>query len=120
MSFGLVNAFEFRACIDPVSSANRILGNASNTSLEAHVSIRCSDFFKNILPEGTPPVDLVLDSTCGQRTLTYQITGRTVKLISSHEDVHDGHFEDMIVLGEIDQFGGDGYGDWAERQQAGH
>jgi hypothetical protein len=54
------------------------------------------NYFKNIIPDGTAPLHLVLKNTCGQAS-TYEIRGSEVILLSATEDVHDPRFEELVV-----------------------
>jgi hypothetical protein len=53
------------------------------------------NYFKNIVPEGTPPLLLVLQNTCGQK-VTFQIDGPIVRVVSPNEDLHDPAFDDLV------------------------
>lgn len=53
-------------------------------------------FFKNILPEGTEPVKVVLESSCG-RASAYEIRGRQIKLLNPNQDLHNEEYNAMAV-----------------------
>ena len=54
------------------------------------------NYFRNIIPENTAPINLVLSNTCGQ-VVTYEIRGPVVILASGTGDVHDTQYNHMGV-----------------------
>eukprot|EP00980_Cylindrotheca_fusiformis_P018093 scaffold5810_cov109-Cylindrotheca_fusiformis.AAC.3 len=64
------------------------------------VELPWTAYFKNILAEGVPPLQLVLTNTCGQ-TLTFDIDGPNVIVASDEEDLHDTEFDSTAVHAEF-------------------
>jgi hypothetical protein len=58
------------------------------------------NFFRNILPEGTREMLLIIRSTCGP-SLTYQVQGPHVRYVGAG-DLHDPDFEHLEVVGSFD------------------
>ena len=58
-------------------------------------------YFQDILPEGTPPVHVVLQDTCGRFKLTYEIDGYVVTQIADGQDVHDPKYDYLRVDGVL-------------------
>ena len=58
-------------------------------------------YFQDILPEGTPPVHVVLQDTCGRFKWTYEIDGYVVTQIDDGQDVHDQRYDYLRVDGAL-------------------
>jgi hypothetical protein len=58
------------------------------------------NFFRNILPEGTKEMFLIIRSTCGP-SFTYRVQGPHVAYVGTG-DLHDTDFDDLEVFGSFD------------------
>jgi class 3 adenylate cyclase len=54
------------------------------------------NYFRNIAPEGSAPLRLVLTNSCGQ-TVTFEVNGPEVTVISPDQDTHDPDFDYLGV-----------------------
>ena len=60
-------------------------------------------YFSDELPDGTAPIRLVVESSCGN-VFTYEIEGSKATLISTYEDLHDPRYDGTFVKGPFGDF----------------
>ncbi|KAG7374978.1 adenylate/guanylate cyclase [Nitzschia inconspicua] len=64
-------------------------------------------FFENKLPIGTPPIDAVIQSSCGH-TFTFLIDGPDAVITSKDKDVHDLSYDNLAIDEPFAAFSSDG------------
>ena len=88
---------------DPVSKLyfpvfNRLQKGQANDIMGAlMVVIFWESFLLDILPPGSPPIDVVLQNTCGQE-YTYEVIGQDVIYLGPGDRHHQGGFSDDMVI----------------------
>ena len=75
-----------------------VTGETMNKTLAGYINalLPWDNYFKNIIPDNSAPMHLVLKNTCGQ-VVTFEIIGPNVDVLSVEEDLHDPFYDSLEI-----------------------